>query len=137
VVLLSNNRTEITDSLPPYELLAASGAFNTYFVAPERRVSPIATAQNLPFGIGNLPSGLDILPDYGYAYYDRIIGRDPDLIVVPYLTEFVPGNERQILDWLRAHAGPQTTMLSILGLGHLTLVISGGNPAQKPSSRAC
>src|SRR6186997_2245586 len=57
VVLLSNDRTEITDSLAPYELLAASGAFNTYFVAPERRISPIATAQYLPFGIGGLPSG--------------------------------------------------------------------------------
>jgi putative intracellular protease/amidase len=115
VVLLSNHRTEITDSLPPYELLAASGAFNTYFVAPERRISPIATAQNLPFGIGNLPSGLDILPHYGFADYDHIIGRDPDLIVIPYLTEFVPGNEQPILDWIRAHAGPRTTILSICG----------------------
>lgn len=113
VVLISNGRTEITDSLPPYELLAASGAFNTYFVAPERRVSPIATAQYLPFGVGGLPSGLDILPHYGYADYERVIGRDPDLIVVPYLTEFTPGSERPILDWIRAHAGPRTTILSI------------------------
>jgi len=37
VVLLSNSGTEITDALPPYELLAASGAFNTYVIAPERR----------------------------------------------------------------------------------------------------
>jgi putative intracellular protease/amidase len=124
VILLSNSRTEITDSLPPYELLAASGAFNTYFVAPERRISPIATAQNLPFGIGNLPSGLDILPHYGFADYDRVIGRDPDLIVIPYLTEFVPGNERPILDWIRAHAGPRTTILSICG-GSRVLVATG------------
>jgi transcriptional regulator GlxA family with amidase domain len=124
VVLLSNNRTEITDSLPPYELLAASGAFNTYFVAPERRVSPIATAQNLPFGIGNLPSGLDILPHYSYADYARVIGHDPDLIVIPYLTEFVPGSERPILDWIRAHAGPQTTILSICA-GSRVLVETG------------
>jgi transcriptional regulator GlxA family with amidase domain len=124
VVLLSNNRTEITDSLPPYELLAASGVFNTYFVAPERRISSIATAQNLPFGVGNLPSGLDILPHYGYADYDRVIGRDPDLIVIPYLTEFMPGSERPILDWIRVHAGPQTTILSICA-GSRVLVETG------------
>src|SRR5215510_8601301 len=51
VVLLSNNGTEITDALPPYELLAASGAFNTYFVAPERRVSPLMSAMQLPSGL--------------------------------------------------------------------------------------
>jgi AraC family transcriptional regulator, transcriptional activator FtrA len=123
-VLLSNNGTEITDTLPPYELLAASGAFNTYVVAPERRVSSIATAQNLPFGIGNLPSGLDILPHYGFADYDRVVGSDPDLIVIPYLTDFVPGKERTILDWIRTHAGPQTTILSICG-GSRVLVETG------------
>jgi putative intracellular protease/amidase len=123
VVLLSNNGTEISDALPPYELLAASGAFNTYFVAPERRVSPISTAQNLP-GVGQLPSGLDILPHYSYADYDRFIGRHPDLLVIPYLTKFVPGSERPILDWIRAHAGPQTTILSICA-GSRVLVETG------------
>jgi transcriptional regulator GlxA family with amidase domain len=124
VVLLSNNGTEITDSLPPYELLAASGSFNTYFLAPERRVAPIATAQNLPFGVGNLPSGLDILPHYGFADYEQAIGRDPDLIVIPYLTKFVPGSERPILDWIRTHAGPRTTILSICA-GSRVLVETG------------
>lgn len=124
VVLLSNNRTEITDSLPPYELLAASGAFNTYFVAPERRISPIATAQYLPFGVGGLPSGLDILPHYSFAEYERALGRAPDLIVIPYLTEFVPGSEGLILDWIRAHAGPETTVLAICA-GSRVLVETG------------
>jgi transcriptional regulator GlxA family with amidase domain len=123
VVLLSNNGTEISDTLPPYELLAASGAFNTYFVAPERRVSPISTAQNLP-GVGALPSGLDILPHYSFADYDRVIGRDPDLLVIPYLTKFVPGSEQPILDWIRAHAGAQTTILSICA-GSRVLVETG------------
>jgi transcriptional regulator GlxA family with amidase domain len=123
VVLLSNNGTEISDTLPPYELIAASGAFNTYFVAPERRVSPITTAQNLP-GVGALPSGLDILPHYSYADYDRVIGDDPDLLVIPYLTKFVPGSEQPILDWIRAHAGPQTTILSICA-GSRVLVETG------------
>lgn len=123
VVLLSNNGTEITDTLPPYELLAVSGAFNTFFVAPERRVSPIATAQNLP-GVGQLPSGLEVLPHYGFADYDRLIGRDPDLIVIPYFTKFVPGSEQPVRAWIRAHAGPQTTILSICA-GSRVLVETG------------
>jgi putative intracellular protease/amidase len=113
VVLISNAGTEITDSLPPYEILAESGAFNTYFVAPERRVSPIASAQQLPLGIGRLPTGLEILPHYGFADYDRIVGRDPDLIVIPFLTDFDPERDRATLNWIREHAGPRTVVMSI------------------------
>jgi putative intracellular protease/amidase len=123
VVLLSNDGTEITDTLPPYELLAVSGAFNTFLVAPERRVSPITTAQNLP-GVGQLPSGLEVLPHYGYADYDRLIGRDPDLIIIPYFTKFVAGSEQPVLEWIRAHAGSQTTILSICA-GSRVLVETG------------
>jgi len=128
VVLLSNNGTEITDALPPYELLAESGAFNTYFIAPERRVSPLMSAMQLPSGIARLPSGLDVLPHYGFADYERIVGRAPDLIVIPNLTAFapgfVPGSERPVLQWIRAHAGPQTTILSICA-GSRALVETG------------
>jgi hypothetical protein len=49
VVLLSNNGTEITDALPPYELLAVSGAFSTYFITPERRVSPLMSGAGAAF----------------------------------------------------------------------------------------
>ncbi len=113
VIVISNHGTEITDSLPHYELLAKSGAFNTYFVAPERRVSPIHSANELPLGIGRVPSGLEILPHFSFADYEHIVGRAPDLIVVPFLTEFVPGSERPIVEWIRAQAGPQTIILSI------------------------
>jgi transcriptional regulator GlxA family with amidase domain len=124
VVLLSNNGTEITDALPPYELLAESGVFNTYFIAPERRVSPMMSAMQLPSGIGRLPSGLDVLPHYGFADYERIVGRAPDLIVIPNHTAFVLGSERQVLEWIRAHAGPRTTILSICA-GSRVLVETG------------
>jgi putative intracellular protease/amidase len=112
-VLVSNSGTEITDALPPYELLAASGAFNTYIVAPERRGAPLTSAQQLPFGIGRLPAGVEVLPHYGFADYARIVGRDPDLVVIPNLTGFTPQSERAILDWIRGHAGARTTILSI------------------------
>jgi putative intracellular protease/amidase len=112
VIVTSNSGTEITDSLPPYEILAASGIFNVYFVAPERRVSPIDSALALP-GFGRVPAGLDILPHYGFAEYDRVVGHDPDLIVIPFLPRFDPVTDRPILDWIRAHAGPRTTLLTI------------------------
>ena len=128
VVLLSNNGTEITDALPPYELLAESGAFNTYFVAPERRVSPMMSAMQLPFGIARLPAGLEVLPHYSFADYERIVGRAPDLIVIPNHTAFAPGfvpvSERPVLQWIRAHAAPQTTILSICA-GSRALVETG------------
>jgi AraC family transcriptional regulator, transcriptional activator FtrA len=124
VVLLSNSGTEITDALPPYELLAASNAFNTYVVAPERRVLPMTGALQLPAGIERLPVGLDVLPHYGFADYERIVGRDPDLVIIPNLTAFTPESERPILDWLRAHAGPQTTLLSICS-GSRVLLATG------------
>src|SRR5262245_39279840 len=70
----------------------------------------------LPSGLARLPTGLEVLPHYGFADYERIVGRAPDLIVIPNLTAFapgvVPGSERPVLQWIRAHAGPQTTTLA-------------------------
>jgi hypothetical protein len=45
VVLSGANGAEITDTLPPFEILARSGAFNSYVVAPERAVLPLARVQ--------------------------------------------------------------------------------------------
>src|SRR5579859_7067100 len=41
VVLSGAHGAEITDTLPPYEILARSGIFNVYSVAPERTVLPL------------------------------------------------------------------------------------------------
>ena len=43
VVLSSAYGAEITDTLPNFEILARSGAFNVYSVAPERTVLPLVT----------------------------------------------------------------------------------------------
>lgn len=124
VVLLSNDGTEITDALPPYELLAASGAFNTVTVAPDRRATPLTSALRLPVGVERLPAGLDMLPDYGFDEYERMVGRAPDLIVIPNMTFLTLEHERAILAWIRAHAGPQTMLLSICS-GSRVLVATG------------
>ena len=106
VVIASNRGTEIIDFLPPYEILAASGAFNVYAVAPERTVSPISTSLHVP-------SGLDFVPHFSFAEYDRLIGTDPDLIVVPALSGYDASTDAPTVAWIHDHAGERTTILTI------------------------
>ena len=83
VLVAGTHGTEIIDFLTPYEILAASGAFNVYAVAAERRVLPFSTALHVL-------SGLDFVPHYSFDEYDRVIGAAPDLIVVPALRGYDP-----------------------------------------------
>lgn len=100
VVLVGNHGTEITDSLPLVEVLAASGAFEVRVVAPKREVSPFHYV------------GLDFVPDLGFDDYKELVGHAPDLIVVPYIPRW-KSSDAAIVPWLRDHAGPSTTVLSI------------------------
>ena len=106
VVVAGLHGTEIIDFLPPYEILAASGAFNVYAVAAERRVLPFSTALHVL-------SGLDFVPHYSFDEYDRAIGAAPDLIVVPALRGYDPTRDAAVLTWLQRQAGSGTTFLSI------------------------
>jgi putative intracellular protease/amidase len=100
VILVGNHGTEITDSLPLVEILNASGAFEVRIVAPKREVSAFHYV------------GLDFVPDLGFDDYKELVGRAPDLIVVPYVVRW-QGSDAAIVPWLRDHAGPSTTVLSI------------------------
>jgi AraC family transcriptional regulator, transcriptional activator FtrA len=106
VVIAANSGTEGSDFLAPYAVLGASGAFNLYAVAPERRITHL-------FPGGTLARGVDFVPHYSFAEYDAVIGSDPDLIVIPYLPNTQAPEYATILSWIRAHAGPQTILLSI------------------------
>ena len=105
VVVVGNHGTEITDSLPVVELLAASGAFEVRVVAPERRLSPFAT--NTAGA-----AGLDFLPDLGFDDYATLVHRPPALLVVPYLHRWTT-DDAAVIPWIRGHVGPATTLLSI------------------------
>jgi hypothetical protein len=75
VVLLSNQGSEVTDVLAPYEVLSESGAFNVYTAAPDQE--PVT-----------LSGGLDVLPQLTLAKLDRRLGgEDPDVIVVPAMPD--------------------------------------------------
>lgn len=105
VIVAGNRGTEITDSLPLVELLAESGAFDVRIVAPRRVASPFRSA-----GIG--AAGLDFVPDLDFADYDALVGRAPDLLVIPYLSAWRT-DDAAVIPWIRAHAGPDTMVMSI------------------------
>jgi putative intracellular protease/amidase len=108
VLIAANAATEGTDFLAPYEVIATSGAFNLYAVAPERRITPL-------FPGAQTMQGVDFVPHYSLAEYDRAIGRDPDLIVIPFLPYDQAPEYQAIMAWIRKHAGPNTILLSICG----------------------
>ena len=71
VILVSNDGTETTDLLVPYEIFSASNKFNVYTVAPKHQISPLTSG------------GIDIIPDFSFAEFEETIGQNPDLIVIP------------------------------------------------------
>jgi putative intracellular protease/amidase len=101
VVLLSNQGSEVTDVLAPYEVLSESGAFNVYAAAPERKVLPLS-------------GGLDVLPQLSLAELDRRLGgEDPDVIVVPAMWDVGSAGHRPVAEWLREHAKGSGTVVSV------------------------
>jgi putative intracellular protease/amidase len=106
VIIASNRATEVTDFLPPYQMLAASGAFNVHVVTPERAPATMHTGMMRP-------AGLSVVPDYSFAEYDVAVAHSPDLIVIPYLPGFTPERDAPTLAWIRKHAGPDTRLLSV------------------------
>jgi AraC family transcriptional activator FtrA len=106
VVIAANSGTEGSDFLAPYAVLATSGAFNLYAVAPERQITHL-------FPGSPLLRGVDVVPHYSFAEYDTTIGNDPDLIVIPFLPFQNAPEYQTIMTWIRAHAGPRTILLSI------------------------
>src|SRR3712207_3449926 len=101
VVLLSNQGSEVTDVLAPYEVLFESGAFNVYAVTPEREAA-------------TLSGGLDMLPQLSLAQLDRRLeGEDPDVVVVPAMWDVGSAEHRPVAEWLREHAQGTETVMSV------------------------
>jgi transcriptional regulator GlxA family with amidase domain len=117
VVLSSAYGAEITDTLPNFEILADSGAFNVYSVAPERTVLPLVSE-------GFTPTTLDFIPHLSFAEYESQIGRAPDLIVIPGVPFYTPERDAAVVNWILAHAGPNTTILGIC-VGGIILADTG------------
>ncbi len=116
VVVVGALGAEVTDTLAPYEILAATGRFNVYVVGPERRPVP-------------LTGGLDIVPD---LTFDELASRAaPDLVVVPQLADTGEPTTAPVTGWLRAQADRGTQLLAIC-TGSAVLASAGlldGRPA--------
>ncbi len=109
LIVAGNAGTEVSDLLGPYEVLAASDAFNVYVVAPERQLSPL-----MPVPLQQCCAPVDLVPHFSFAEYDQQIGQAPDLVVVPYIP-FTNAADAAVLSWLRERPGDQTVILSICG----------------------
>jgi len=57
-------------------------------------------------------AGLDFIPDLSFADYDALVGRSPDLVIVPYLSAW-RHEDAAVIPWIRAHVGSATLLLSI------------------------
>jgi len=80
-IVLGNDQTEITDFLIPYELFSASEAYNVYAVAPERKLT-------------TLSGGLEVMPDFSYAELDALLGKSPDVVMIPAMPKVTSPNNR-------------------------------------------
>jgi putative intracellular protease/amidase len=88
VVLVGNSGANVSDALVPYDVLSATGAFNVYVVAPERRPVPLL-------------GGLDVIPDLSLAQLDqRLGGAAPDVTVVPEMPAEA-ASDQAVTGWLR------------------------------------
>jgi putative intracellular protease/amidase len=122
VVLLASERANAADVLAPYEVLAATGAFNLYTVAPKRQPVP-------------LTGGLDLVPDLSLGQLDQRLPAGPEVIVVPQLSEVpagLPPSVAAIVQWLRRQRAQGDPLLVGVCVGAEVLAEAGlldGRPA--------
>jgi transcriptional regulator GlxA family with amidase domain len=122
VILLGPEGANAADVLAPYEVLASTGAFNLYTVAPQRRPVPLT---------GNL----DLVPDLSLAQLDQRLPNGPEVVVVPQLTEVaagVPPSLAPVVAWLQHQRGQDDQLLVGVCVGAEVLAEAGlldGRPA--------
>jgi len=119
VIVVGPEGANAADVLAPYEVLAATGAFNLYTVAPERRPLP-------------LTGGLDLVPDLSFGQLDQRLPEGPDVIVVPQLPHATGPSAAPIIDWLRRQRAQGDPLLMSVCTGAEVLAEAGlldGRPA--------
>jgi AraC family transcriptional regulator, transcriptional activator FtrA len=99
-VLLGAPTTEIFDFVVPYEMFVMTEKFNVFAVAPDKNVT-------------SLTGGLDIIPHYSFDELDKLLGKSPDLLVVPYMPMGDEKKYKPVRKWIQKHSN--TEILSICG----------------------
>lgn len=108
-VLLSNPTTEVFDFMVPYEMFAMTESYNVYAVAPDKNVKLLS-------------GGLDLMPHYSFDELDRLLGKSPDLIVIPAMPIVDEAKYKPVREWIQKHS--DTKLLSICA-GALNLADTG------------
>jgi putative intracellular protease/amidase len=119
VVVLGSEGANAADVLAPYEVLAATGAFNLYTVAPQRRPVPLT---------GNL----DLVPDLSFSQLDQRLPTGPNVIVVPQLQDAAQPGASSVVGWLRQQRTQGDPLLVSVCVGAGVLAEAGlldGRPA--------
>ncbi|KRC62140.1 AraC family transcriptional regulator [Agromyces sp. Root81] len=100
VVVVGDKGAVVSDTLAPYEILAATGGFNVYTVASGEHPVP-------------LTGGLDLVPDLTFAGLDDLLGGSADLVVVPAMPDVGRPTTKPVIDWLEAQADGGALILSV------------------------
>jgi AraC family transcriptional regulator, transcriptional activator FtrA len=99
-VLLGSPTTEVFDFMVPYEMFAMTGAYNVFAVAPDKKVT-------------SLTGGLDLVPHYSFKEMDELLGKSPDIIVIPFMPMVDEQKYQPVREWIQKHS--KTKLLSICG----------------------
>jgi transcriptional regulator GlxA family with amidase domain len=122
VIVLGSEGANAADALAPYEVFAATGAFNLYTVAPQRQPVP-------------LTGGLDLVPDLSFEQLDQRLPTGPDVIVVPQLSQVpsrLPPSVAPVIQWLQRQRAQGDRLLVSVCVGAEVLAEAGlldGRPA--------
>ncbi|KEO84922.1 DJ-1/PfpI family protein [Tumebacillus flagellatus] len=92
--------TEIFDFLMPYELFSMTEKYNVVSVASDTKLR-------------TLSGGVDLFPNYSFAQLDALLGKSPDIIVIPYMPSVNQAGYQPVREWIQKHG--ETTLLSICG----------------------
>jgi putative intracellular protease/amidase len=101
VVVIGDAGAEVGDVLGPYQVLAATGRFNVYTVAPERRPLP-------------LTGGLDLVPQLSFGQLgQRLGGAAPDVVVAPMMPDAGTPSNEPVTTWLTAQHARGSLVLGV------------------------
>jgi len=108
-VLLSDPTTEVFDFVVPYQMFAMTESYNVYAVAADKNMK-------------TLSGGLDLMPHYSFEELDQLLGKSPDLIVIPAMPRYDETKYKPVREWIQKHG--ETKLLSICA-GALNLADTG------------
>jgi AraC family transcriptional regulator, transcriptional activator FtrA len=125
-VVLGSEIHEITDVIGPYVTFVESGLYNVYMVADARTPRSLGTRTAY-----TLSGAIDVIPHRSFAELEALLGRRPDIVVVPQMTGIDAPENQPLLAYIRQQALRDSLIISWC-TGSAVLAASGvldGKPA--------